>query len=61
MNEYVEENLRDLGLEQSLAEEDKDYLVSFYLNGIVAFALNWIGNGMEEDPDLGSGQKFKAN
>ena len=51
MNEYVEENLKDLGLEQSLAEEDKDYLVSFYLNGIVAFALNWIGNGMEEDPD----------
>ena len=47
MNEYVEEGTKDL----ELAAEDFEYLVSFYLNGIVAFALDWIGNGMEEDPD----------
>ncbi|MBQ9827462.1 MAG: TetR/AcrR family transcriptional regulator [Lachnospiraceae bacterium] len=47
MDEYVAESLKTT----ELTDEDREFLTSYYLSGMVAFALDWIVTGMEEDPD----------
>lgn len=44
--DVLEENLEGLCVEES----DREFIVDFYKYAFVGFALDWIRNGMKEDP-----------
>lgn len=48
MEDVVDEQAED----KSIRDEDKAYIANFYKYGLVGLALEWIKDGMKEDPKI---------